>query len=116
MMMVMMMLLLLLMMMLLMMMVMMARHDEKPKKEVLCAKQGLPLLLLCQTAANRPLNSPPMTKVDHKQKIRRKIGTLRQTKDEINIPPMLQHQSQPDFGEADNVYKVGSSNGDDCGM
>ena len=99
---------------LLMMMVMMARHDEKPKKEVLCAKQGLPLLLLCQTAANRPLNSPPMTKVDHKHKIRRKIGTLRQTKDyEINIPPMLQHQSQPDFGEADNV---GTINGDDCGM
>ena len=97
---------------LLMMMVMMARHDEKLKKEVLCAKQGLPLLL-CQTAANRPLNSPPMTKVDHKHKIRRKIGTLRQTKDEINIPPMLQHQSQPDFGEADNV---GTINGDDCGM
>ena len=105
---------------LMMLMVMMARHDEKPKKEVLCAKQGLPLLLLCQTAANRPLNSPPMTKVDHKQKIRRKIGILRQTKDEINIyiTPMLQHQSQPDFGEADNIYKVGSgsSNGDDCGM
>ena len=28
---------------------------------------------------------------------------------------MLQHQSQPDFGEADNVYNVGSINGDDCG-
>ena len=98
---------------LLMKMVMMARHDEKPKKEVLCAKQGLPLLL-CQTAANRPLNSPPMTKVDHKHKIRRKIGTLGQTKDfEINIPPMLQHQSETDFGEDDNV---GTINGDDCGM
>ena len=80
-------------------------------------KTGTPSPLLCQTAANRPLNSPPMTKVDHKHKIRRKIGTLRQTKDyEINIPPMLQHQSQPDFGEADNVYNVGSINGDDCGM
>ena len=67
---------------LLMKIVMMARHDEKLKKEVLCAKQGLPLLLLCQTAANRPLNSPPMTKVDHKQKIRRKIQNLTQTKDE----------------------------------